>query len=66
MRIFAGEDKKKIESASTSSSTTNLREDALSVLLGQDKPGRLRGMGRSMTHTKFILSQANQKQTIEL
>ena len=57
---------KKIETLSQSSSNTNVREDALSVVLGQDRPGRLRGMGRSMTYTKFIVAQANKKQETQL
>lgn len=57
---------KKFNAESQATSTTSVREDALSAVLGNDRPGRLRGMGRGMTHTKFVLSQANQKQTMQL
>lgn len=59
IRIFLLQEKiKHCESESQSSLPTN---DALSQVLGQDKPGRLRAMGRGITLTKFILSQANDK-----
>lgn len=42
--------------ASTASSS--IREDAVSQVLGRDKPGRLRGMGRGVTATRLAFLQA--------
>ncbi|KAK9943326.1 hypothetical protein M0R45_008938 [Rubus argutus] len=50
-----------IEGISASSSTTSVRDDALSKVLGEDKPGRLRGMGRGMTITKLTFFQTKDK-----
>ncbi|KAK9929508.1 hypothetical protein M0R45_026604 [Rubus argutus] len=52
---------KEVESDSPSSSTTNVREDALSQVLGKDKPGRLRAMGRGMTISKLAFIQSRDK-----
>lgn len=41
-----------------STSTDNIREDAVSQVLGVDRPGRLRGMGRGATVTKLAFLQA--------
>lgn len=50
-----------------SSSTTNLKEDAVSQVLGKDKPGRLRGMGRGVTATKlaFMLARDSHVEKLE-
>lgn len=50
-----------------SSSTTNLKEDAVSQILGKDKPGRLRGMGRGVTATKlsFLLARDSHVEKLE-
>lgn len=50
-----------VEGVSASSSTTSVRDDALSKVLGEDKPGRLRGMGRGMTITKLTFFQTKDK-----
>uniref|UniRef100_A0A1J3DKF5 Uncharacterized protein n=1 Tax=Noccaea caerulescens TaxID=107243 RepID=A0A1J3DKF5_NOCCA len=41
-----------------STANANIREDAVSQVLGKDKPGRLRGMGRGFTFTKLAFLQA--------
>ncbi|CAA7022585.1 unnamed protein product [Microthlaspi erraticum] len=41
-----------------STSTDNIREDVVSQVLGIDRPGRLRGMGRGATVTKLAFLQA--------
>jgi hypothetical protein len=38
-----------------------VREDALSQVLGKDKPGRLRAMGRGMTISKLAFIQSRDK-----
>ncbi|XP_012850059.1 PREDICTED: uncharacterized protein LOC105969828 [Erythranthe guttata] len=50
-----------LESESPSSSRTDIRNDSLSKVLGQDKYGRVRGMGRGMTITKLSLFLAHNK-----
>lgn len=62
MTLVLQEKIKSCESESQSSSPSN---DALAQVLGQDKPGRLRAMGRGITLTKFILSRANDKKLTE-
>ncbi|KAG7559181.1 NAC domain [Arabidopsis thaliana x Arabidopsis arenosa] len=56
-----------IDSEMGSSSTTNLKEDAVSQVLGKDKPGRLRGMGRGVTATKlaFMLARDSHVEKLE-
>ncbi|KAG7533210.1 Transposon En/Spm-like [Arabidopsis thaliana x Arabidopsis arenosa] len=58
---------KSIDSEMGSSSTTNLKEDAVSQVLGKDKPGRLRGMGRGVTATKlaFMLARDSHVEKLE-
>ena len=41
-----------------SSSADNIGEDAVSQVLGKDKPGRYRGMGRGVTATKLAFLHA--------
>ena len=35
-------------------------------MLGQDKPGRLRGMGGGITYTKAMWSRIRDKQTVDM
>lgn len=49
-----------------STSTNNIREDAVSQILGKDRPGRLRGMGRGATITKLAFLQARDSHVKEL
>lgn len=57
---------KSAEINSPSSSTTNVREDALSKILGPDKPGRLRGMGIGMNISKLVFFQAKEKHVAQM
>ncbi|CAE5962935.1 unnamed protein product [Arabidopsis arenosa] len=41
----------------STTSTDNVREDAVSQVLGKDRPRRVRGMGRGATVTKLAFSQ---------
>lgn len=54
-----------MENESQPSLTCNFKDDALSQVLGQDRPGRLRGMGRGMTATKAVLSQIKDTQVAQ-
>lgn len=56
----------KFESESPSSSTTDVREDSLSKVLGQDKYGRLRGLGRGMAISKLAFFQTKDKYTSQM
>lgn len=49
-----------------STSGDNIREDAVSKILGKDKPGRVRGMGRGITATKLAFLQARDSRLEEL
>lgn len=49
-----------------SASSTNVREDALSQVLGKDRPGRLRGMGRGVTISKVSFLQSRDKHVVQL
>ncbi|XP_012840459.1 PREDICTED: uncharacterized protein LOC105960350 isoform X2 [Erythranthe guttata] len=51
---------------SPSSSTTNVREDSLTKVLGQDRCGRVRGMGREMTMSKLALFQIKSDYVAEM
>lgn len=51
---------------SSSSSTTDIRDDAVTKVLGPDRPGRLRGMGRGMTMTKLAFFQARDKHVTQM
>ena len=44
----------------------NFKEDALSQALGQERPGRLRAMGRGMSLSRAALSLVKDKQTLQL
>nr|AAD03363.1 En/Spm-like transposon protein [Arabidopsis thaliana] len=58
---------KSIDSEMDSSSFTDLKEDAVSQVLGKDKPGRLRGMGSGVTATKlaFMLARDSHVEKLE-
>lgn len=61
--LFIQEEIKKYGSLSQSgSSQTDIGKDALVHVLGQDKPGRLRALGRGCTLTKLALAQSKDKQ----
>lgn len=49
-----------------STSGENIRDDAVSQILGKDKPGRVRGMGRGVTATKLAFLQARDSRLEEL
>ncbi|CAH9148420.1 unnamed protein product [Cuscuta epithymum] len=55
-----------IEIVALSSSLTNVREDALSEVLGKDKPGRFRAMGRGVTISTVSFLQARDKHVVQL
>lgn len=57
---------KSIDSEMDSTATTNVREDAVSQVLGKDKPGRVRGMGRGVTFTKLAFMQARDSHVQQL
>lgn len=42
----------------STSAADNIREDAVSKVLGKDKPGRVRGFGRGITATKLAFLQS--------
>ena len=41
----------------STSAADNIREDAVSKVLGKDKPGRVRGFGRGITANKLAYLQ---------
>ena len=45
-----------------STTTTTIRGDAVSQVLGKDKPGRVRGLGRGVTATKLAFLQVSDSQ----
>lgn len=47
-----------IDSQQDSTANDNIREDAVSQVLGKDRHGRVRGMGRGITATKLAFLQA--------
>lgn len=47
-----------IDSQMDSTANDNIREDAVSQVLGKDRPGRVRGLGRGITATKLAMLQA--------
>ncbi|CAA7036910.1 unnamed protein product [Microthlaspi erraticum] len=55
-----------LDSQMDSTSGDNVRENAVSKILGKDKPGRLRGMGRGITATKLAFVQARDSRIEEL
>lgn len=55
-----------LESDSPSSSTTNVKEDALSKVFGRESKGRIRGMGKGMNLTKLSFLQTKERHVIQL
>ncbi|XP_020881431.1 uncharacterized protein LOC110228397 isoform X2 [Arabidopsis lyrata subsp. lyrata] len=53
---------KSIDSDIGSTATTSLRKDVVSQVLGKDKPGRVRGLGRGVTATKLAFLQVSDSQ----
>ncbi|CAA7042281.1 unnamed protein product [Microthlaspi erraticum] len=47
-----------IDSQMESTANDNIKEDVVSQVLGTDKPGRIRGLGRGITATKLAFLQA--------
>lgn len=41
-----------------STASMSVKDDAVSQVLGKDKPGRIRGMGRGVTATKLAFMHA--------
>ena len=50
----------------STSASENIREDAVSKILGKDKPGRVRGFGRGITATKLAFLQARDAKMAEM
>lgn len=50
----------------STSAAENIREDAVSKILGKDKPGRVRGFGRGITATKLAFLQARDAKMAEM
>ena len=50
----------------STSACENIREDAVSKILGKDKPGRVRGFGRGITATKLAFLQARDAKMAEM
>lgn len=44
----------------------SIKEDVVSQVLGKDKPGRIRGMGRGITATKIAFVQARDSHVLKL
>ncbi|XP_022562393.1 uncharacterized protein LOC111208002 [Brassica napus] len=57
---------KTIDSEIDSNSSDNIGEDAVSQVLGKERPGRVRGMGRGATITKIAYLQARDKNVQKL
>jgi len=55
-----------VASGDPSSTFTNPKEDLLTQLLGPDKPGRLRAMGRGMSMSKLACFQVKTKHMAEM
>ena len=49
---------KTIDSEMDSTSSLSIRDDAVSQVLGKDKSGRVRGMGRGITASKLAFIEA--------
>lgn len=49
-----------------STASTSVNDDAVSQVLGKDKPGRIRGMGRGITATKIAFMQARDSHVLKL
>ncbi|KAG7568011.1 Transposase Tnp1/En/Spm-like [Arabidopsis thaliana x Arabidopsis arenosa] len=50
----------------STSAADNIREDAVSKILGKDKPGRVRGFGRGITATKLAFLQSRDAKMAEM
>lgn len=50
----------------STSAADNIREDAVSKILGKDRPGRVRGFGRGITATKLAFLQARDAKMAEM
>ncbi|CAA7013156.1 unnamed protein product [Microthlaspi erraticum] len=50
----------------STSAVDNIREDAVSKILGKDKPGRVRGFGRGITATKLAFLQSRDAEMAEM
>lgn len=57
---------KRLDSEMESSSADNIGEDAVTQVLGKDKPGRIRGMGRGVTVTKLAFLHARDSHVKQL
>lgn len=57
---------KSIDTEMGSTCSNNFRDDALSQVLGKDKNGRVRGMGRGVTATKLAFIQARDTHVMKL
>lgn len=55
-----------VESNPSLSSSTNPKSDGLSQVLGPDKPGRMRAMGRGMSMTKLSFFQIKNKSMTQM
>lgn len=49
-----------------STASTSVNDDAVSQVLGKDKLGRIRGMGRGITATKIAFMQARDSHVLML
>lgn len=49
-----------------STSSVNIKKDAVSQVLGVDKPGRVRGLGRGITATKLAFLSARDSKLADL
>ena len=49
-----------------STAANNIREDAVSQVLGKDRHGRIRGLGRGATATKLAFVQARESHVQKL
>ncbi|CAN7077746.1 unnamed protein product [Brassica oleracea var. botrytis] len=57
---------KTIDSELDSTASTNIKEDAVSKVLGQDRPGRVRGLGRGITASKLAILAARDTHVMKL
>ncbi|XP_048628411.1 uncharacterized protein LOC125598168 [Brassica napus] len=55
-----------LDSQMDSTSSVNIKEDAVSQVLGVDKPGRVRGLGRGITATKLAFLSARDSKLADL
>lgn len=57
---------KTLDTEMESTASTSVNDDAVSQVLGKDKPGRIRGMGRGITATKIAFMQARDSHVLKL